>query len=86
MANLLQQLVSDFFFLVLFCFFVLYVLFCFLCFVLFCFCTVADAAIGSQKCLSIHYLISIWTTYWWNLNKIVWSELYKILSFLTKNA
>ena len=26
--------------------------------------------------LSIIYLISIWTTCWWNLNKIVWSELY----------
>ena len=32
----------------------------------------------------IHYLISIWTTCWWNLNKIVWTELYKILIFLTK--
>ena len=27
--------------------------------------------------LAIHYLISIWTTCWWNLNKIVWFELYK---------
>ena len=34
--------------------------------------------------LSIHYLVSIWTTNWWNLNKIVWSEPYKILCFLTK--
>ena len=34
--------------------------------------------------LSIHYLISIWTTCWWNWNKIVWSELYRILIFLTK--
>ena len=32
------------------------------------------------KSKSLH-LISIWTTCWWNLNKIVWSELYKILSF-----
>ena len=31
--------------------------------------------------LSICYLISIWTTCWWNLNEIVGSELYKILSF-----
>ena len=36
------------------------------------------------KIFSIHYLISIWTTLWWNLNKIVWSEPYKILCFLTK--
>ena len=36
--------------------------------------------------LSVHYLISIWTTCWWNLNKIVWSKLYRILSFLTKNG
>ena len=34
--------------------------------------------------LSIHYLISIRTTCWWNLNKIVWFKLYKIMSFLTK--
>ena len=27
--------------------------------------------------LSIHYLINIWTTCWWNLNKIVWFELYQ---------
>ena len=33
---------------------------------------------------SIHYLPSIWTTCWWNLNKIVWSELYKIWSFFAK--
>ena len=32
----------------------------------------------------IHYLISIWTTRWWNWSKIVWSEPYKILCFLTK--
>ena len=38
------------------------------------------------KSLSIHYLISIWTTCWWNLNEIVWSKIYKILSFLTKNG
>ena len=34
--------------------------------------------------LSIYYLISIWTTCWQNLNKIVWSVPYKILCFLTK--
>ena len=36
--------------------------------------------------LFIHYLISIWTTCWWNLNEIVWSKVYKILSFLTING
>ena len=36
--------------------------------------------------LSVHCLTSIWTTCWWNLNKIVWSKVYKILSFLTKNG
>ena len=25
--------------------------------------------------LSIHYLVSIWSIWWWNLSKIVWSEL-----------
>ena len=39
--------------------------------------TITDADIGSQG-LSIHYLISIWVTCWWNLNKIVWSEQDKI--------
>ena len=34
--------------------------------------------------LSIHYLISIWTTCWWNLNKIVWSGLLKIWAFWQK--
>ena len=34
--------------------------------------------------LPIHYFISIWVTCWWNLNKVEWSKLYKILSFLTK--
>ena len=48
--------------------------------------TIADADIASLKCLSMHYLVSIWTTYRLNLNKIVWSEIYKILSFLTKNG
>ena len=33
---------------------------------------------------TIHYLISIWTTCWWNLNKIVWSELCKSLTFWHK--
>ena len=35
------------------------------------------------KSLFIHYLVRIWITCWWNLNKIVWSKIYKILSFLT---
>ena len=43
---------------------------------------VADADIGSLK-VSINFLIlSIYTIYW--LNKIVWSGLYEILSFVTK--
>ena len=47
--------------------------------------TIADAEIGSLK--SLHTLFdSVWTTCWWNLNKIVWSEIYKILSFLAKNG
>ena len=33
---------------------------------------------------SIHYLISIWTIWWWNLNKIVWYEIIKILRFFAK--
>ena len=36
------------------------------------------------KGLSIHYLISIWATCGWNLNKIIWFNYNKILSFLTK--
>ena len=36
--------------------------------------------------LSIHYSISIWTTCWWNLNKIAWYEVYKILTFLAKKV
>ena len=47
--------------------------------------TIADADIASLS-LSIHYLVSIWITCRWNLNKIVWSYLYKILSFLAKNG
>ena len=39
-----------------------------------------------SKVSPIHYLRSIWTTCWWNLKKIAWSELYKILSFLTKKC
>ena len=31
------------------------------------------------KSLSIYYLISIWTTCWWNLNKIIWAKLHEIL-------
>ena len=34
--------------------------------------------------LSIHYLISILTTCWWNLNKIVWIEPYEICAFSQK--
>ena len=36
------------------------------------------------KSVFIHYLIRIWITCWWNLNKIVWSDLHKILRFMTK--
>ena len=36
------------------------------------------------KNLSMRYLISIWATCWWNLNKFVWSKLYNLLNFLTK--
>ena len=43
--------------------------------------TIADADIKRLK--SLHYLVSICTTYWWNLNKIVWHEQHKILNFLT---
>ena len=43
-----------------------------------CYVTIDDVDIESQI-LSIHYLISIWTTRWQNLNKIVWSEPYKML-------
>ena len=35
--------------------------------------------------LSIHYLISIWTTCRWNMNKIVWFKLYKIFELIDKN-
>ena len=46
--------------------------------------TVVNADIGSLK--SLHTLFtSIWTTCWWNLNKIVYFKLREILSFLTKN-
>ena len=45
--------------------------------------TVANADIGS---LSIHYLISIWTTCWWNLNIIVWSKLHEFLTFWWKKS
>ena len=34
--------------------------------------------------LSVHHLISIWTTCWWNLNKREWYEIFKILSFFGK--
>ena len=44
--------------------------------------TVANVDTGSLKSL---HLIRIWTTCWRNLNQIVWSEMYKILRFLTKN-
>ena len=66
----------------------LYFMFYYIIFFVF-YITIADADIGSLlrlKSLSIHYLISIWTTCWWNLSKIVWFELYKILSFVTKNG
>ena len=35
--------------------------------------TITDHDIESLT-FSTHYLISIWTTCWWNLNKIVWYE------------
>ena len=43
---------------------------------------IADADIEQWKSqdLSIHYLISIWNTCWWN--KIPWSEPHKILWFV----
>ena len=34
--------------------------------------------------LSMHYFIRIWTTCWWNLNKIILSKIYRMLIFLTK--
>ena len=43
----------------------------------------ADADIGSLK--SLYTLFDKYlATCWWNLNKIVWSEQYKILSFWQK--
>ena len=39
--------------------------------------TIADADIGSLKSLHKFIDISIWTTCWWNLKKIVWSKPYK---------
>ena len=36
------------------------------------------------KGLSIHYLMSIWTTYWWNLNKIVWSRTIQNFAFFDR--
>ena len=44
--------------------------------------TNANADIGRLKSL-LTLLISVWTTWWLNVNKIVWSELYQILCFLT---
>ena len=34
------------------------------------------AVIADVRSLSIHYLISNWTTCWFNLNKFEWSEIY----------
>ena len=49
---------------------------------------IADADIGSLESLHTPYIyfVSILTICWWNLNKIVWTKLHKILSFLTKNG
>ena len=44
---------------------------------------VANAETG-KLCLYIHYFIRICATRWRNLNQIVWSEMCKIFSFLTK--
>ena len=45
--------------------------------------TIADVDIGSQK--SLHTLFDKYLDHMLgNLNKVAWSELYKILSFLTK--
>ena len=35
--------------------------------------------------LSIHSLKNVCITCWWNLNKIIWSKVQKVLSFVTKN-
>ena len=45
---------------------------------------IAYADINSQK--SLHTLLIIWLyhTCWWSLNKIVWSELHKVVSFLRR--
>ena len=45
--------------------------------------TVANADTGSQKTLHT-FLLCIWSTCWTSLNQIVWSKMYKILSFWTK--
>ena len=47
--------------------------------------TIADADIGSLKFFHT-FLDSICTTCWCNLNKVVWSKLHKILSFLTESG
>ena len=36
--------------------------------------------------LSMKCLIRIWSTCWCNLNKIVWSKLYKIVNIFAKNG
>ena len=47
--------------------------------------TIADAGIGSLK--SLHTLFDKYLDHMrWNLNKIAWSELYKILSFLATSG
>ena len=47
--------------------------------------TVANAKTGSLK--SLHTLFETYlVTCWWNLNQFVWFEMYKFVSFLTKNG
>ena len=35
--------------------------------------------------LFLHYLLCVWTICRWNLNKIIWSDIYKILSLSIEN-
>ena len=45
---------------------------------------VANADTGSLKSIHTLFEIYIWTTCWQNLNQVIWFEMYKIASFLTK--
>ena len=44
---------------------------------------ITDANVWS---LSIHYLKSIWTTCWWNLNKLVIHEIYTIFELFSEKV